>query len=202
VEPKTICNVLVKEIFREKEHQMAKKSSGRKASTAASGRSRRPTASSTANSLYGDVLGIAGSLFRNRQQAGAERINAVAGAARNFAADLDDIPNVQTYANSAADQMELLSDYLSETRMDDIVEDAMDVAKRHPVSTAVFAVAVGFAFTRLMTHRNTASPSGKSTARKRSAKRAAAKPVATRKRASTKAKVNGRDMPTARAHAA
>jgi hypothetical protein len=106
---------------------------------------------SSGGALYSDVLGIAGSLFRYRQQAGADKLASFAGAARNFADDLADIPNVSGYVNMAADQMEQLSEYISDNDVEHIVEDAVHLAKTYPVSTAAFAVALGFAVTKAMT---------------------------------------------------
>ena len=161
---------------------MARKATRRSSSAASSKTSgSRPRASSP---FYGDVLGIAGSLLRNRQEAGAEKINSLAGAARNFAADLTDIPNIQTYVDAAADQMETLSDYVSENSMETMVEDATDFARRHPVATAAFAVAAGFGFTRLMTHNSRHQAAETTGARKTT--RGKTKTTASRKRAATK----------------
>ena len=95
---------------------MARKATRRSSSAASSKTSgSRPRASSP---FYGDVLGIAGSLLRNRQEAGAEKINSLAGAARNFAADLTDIPNIQTYVDAAADQIDRKSTRLNSSHLD------------------------------------------------------------------------------------
>jgi hypothetical protein len=167
---------------------MARKATRRSTSTAS-----RPRAASP---LFGDVLGIAGSLLRNRQEAGAVKINALADAARSFAADLTDIPHIQTYVDAAAEQMETLSDYVSENSMETMVEDASDFAKRYPVATAAFAIAVGFGFTRMMTHHSRSDVAQKPAARKTRTS-SKAKATAPRKRSTTKtgtkASGNGRD---------
>ncbi len=173
---------------------MARKTTRRSSSTSSSKTSgARPRGTSP---FYGDILGIAGSLLRNRQEAGAEKINSLASAARSFAADLTDIPNIQTYVDAAADQMETLSDYVSENSMETMVEDASDFAKRHPVATAAFAVAVGFGFTRMMTHHSRSEAVQKPAARNPGS-RSKVKATAPRKRAATKTitktKGNGRD---------
>ncbi len=169
---------------------MTRKPSRRTTSTA---KSHRAGQGRLENTLYGDVLGIAGSLFRNRQQAGADKISSLSAAARNFASDMTDIPNIQTYAQAAADQMESLADYVADNSMEQMVNDAMTVAKRHPVATAAFALAVGFGFTRLLTHNTTDQRDTKPKAPTRSVRRGTVKRSAPKKRAvAAKAKVNGR----------
>ena len=162
---------------------MARKTTRRSSSTSSSKPSGPRLRS--ASPFYGDILGIAGSLLRNRQEAGAGKINSLAGAARTFAADLGDIPHIQTYVDAAAEQMENLSDYVSENSMETMVEDASDFAKRHPVATAAFAVAVGFGFTRMMTHHSRSDAVQKPEARK-ARSRSKVKATAPRKRAATK----------------
>jgi hypothetical protein len=181
---------------------MARKYSRRTSSSTSSTKSRQGGPRSSVNAFYGDVLGIAGSLFRNRQQAGAEKIGSLASAARNFAADLTDIPNMQSYAHAAADQMESLGDYVSDNSMEQIAEDAMDIAKRHPVATVVFAVAVGFGFTRLMTHGSGVQPAEKPQTNSRKARSPTAKRTTPKKRVSVKAKANGQYKSQERTNAA
>jgi hypothetical protein len=108
------------------------------------------TGSARRSPLYNDVIGIAGTLLRSRQEAGAEKIESLAGAARNFAEELQDIPHIQTYVEAAADQMAALAGYVTETDLETMVADAGDLAKRYPLATTAFTVAAGFAFTRLM----------------------------------------------------
>lgn len=189
---------------------MARKSSRRATKPTSAAKSRQSRGGTSASPFYGDILGIAGSLFRNRQQAGAEKIGSLADAARNFAADLTDIPNIQTYAHAAAEQMESLSDYVSDNSMEQMVEDAMNIAKRHPVATAAFAVAVGFGFTRLMTHNKIGQGIGqgmsqrdtKQKSGRHSARSGTAKTTVPKKRAAAKARANGRDTLQERANAA
>jgi hypothetical protein len=186
----------------ERNNLMAKTSSRRNATSGKTRSSNRQARSSASNGYYGDILGIAGSLFRSRQEAGAEKINALAGAARNFAEELSDIPNIRSYAQSAADQMENLSDYIADNSMEQIAEDAIDMAKRHPVSTAAFAVAVGFAFTRLMTHKDTSAATSDATPGRRATRRAATKTGVRKARVARNVKANGRDTSTERPNAA
>jgi hypothetical protein len=171
--------------------------------TTPSKKSRHAGQRRSASAFYNDILGVAGTLFRNRQQAGAEKISSLSAAARNFASDLTDIPNIQTYAHAAADQMESLGDYVADNSMEQIAEDAMAIAKRHPVATAAFAVAVGFGFTRLMTHNATDQRDEKPMPTTRSARRGTVKRSAPKKRAvAGRAKANGHAKSHERVNAA
>jgi hypothetical protein len=179
---------------------MARKSSRR---TPSSTKSRQAGQRRSASAIYSDILSVAGTLFRNRQQAGADKISSFSGAVRNFASDLTDIPSIQTYAHAAADQMESLSDYFADNSMERISEDAMAIAKRHPVATAAFAVAVGFCFTRVMTHNALDQRDEKPMTSTRSARKGVVKRSASKKRAvATKAKANGHAASHERVNAA
>jgi hypothetical protein len=179
---------------------MARKSSRR---TASPTKPRRAGQRRSAGAFYSDILSVAGTLFRNRQQAGADKIGLLSAAARNFAADLIDIPNIQSYAHAAADQMETLGDYVADNSMERIAEDAMAIAKRHPVATAAFAVAVGFGFTRLMTHNGLRQGDETPMPATRTARKGAVKRSAPKKRAVvTKAKANGHAAAHERVNAA
>ena len=154
----------------------------------------RPSGSRSArrSPLYNDVFGIARTLLRSRQEAGAEKIESMAAAARNFAEELQDIPHVQTYVEGAADQMGALAGYVTETDLETMVADARDLAKRYPLATTAFAVAAGFAFTRLMAGSFTGQDHTQSSRKNARGKR---KGQSDTRRAvgSRQAKANGRD---------
>lgn len=152
--------------------------------------------------FYADILGIAGSLLRSRQEAGAEKIGDLAGAARNLAADLTDIPNIQSYVDAAAEQMENLSEYASQTSMEDMLDDATEIARRHPIATATFAVAAGFGFIRMITHTSDSHKEPKNRSQARAKPSSGQKVAPAKKRKATKAKPNGRYSSDARANAA
>jgi ElaB/YqjD/DUF883 family membrane-anchored ribosome-binding protein len=113
----------------------------------ARGRTSRQTTSSP---FYADAIGFAGSLLRSRQDVGAEKISDVAQSVRKFATEFESLPNIQNYVSAAADQMEMLADYVSETRLETIVDDANTFARQHPMATMAFAVAAGFTVTRIL----------------------------------------------------
>jgi hypothetical protein len=146
--------------------------------------------------FYSDMLGIAGSLLRSRQQQGAEQIASLAGAARNIAGELDDVPTIQAYAESAASQLAYLSEYVAEQPLEDMVEDATDFARHYPVATMAFAVAAGFAFTRLMVSNSKSAATAKTYTR--SSRSASSK----RSTAAGRSRANGRDHARGPEHAA
>ena len=183
---------------------MARKVLRRQNSTSSAKAGQRIANASSSHAFYSDMLGIAGSMLRSRQAAGAEKISSLAGAARSFADDLTDIPNIKTYVSGAAEQMENLSDYVTESSLEEMVDDATQIAKRYPVATAVFAAAVGFGFTRMMTHNLRSDRSEVQKSRSRSSGRGTVKAAATKKRESANPKIraNGKDASHQRAHAA
>ncbi len=146
----------------------------------------------SASKSQSDMLGMAGSLFRGRQSAGADKIASVAEATRRLSEDLSDMPSVQGYVESAADQMEYLSDYVAENTLEQMVDDGSAFARRHPVSTVAFAIALGYGFTKLLTHESaeeTRSKPLRKTPVKTASRPARRKRTAAR---TTKAKANGR----------
>jgi hypothetical protein len=138
--------------------------------------------SGSSSHLQSDVLGIAGSMFRGRQAAGAEKIASVADAARKLSEDLSDIPSVQSYVESAADQMEYLSDYVAENSLEQMVDDGA-------------AFALGYGFTKLMTGDDSSERNVAPRSRRKTAKNAGRPPQARKRSAASakKAKANGKD---------
>jgi hypothetical protein len=153
------------------------------------GAGRRSASNAQTSHLYNDVMGLAGSLLRSRQQAGAEQISSLASAAYGFGESLHDVPSIQTYVSDAASQLETLSDYVAATPLENIISDAGDFAKRYPMATAAFALAVGFAITRLMSESYGANEKRKSS---RTIKNTKAKSRRATASANLRAKPNGR----------
>ncbi len=182
---------------------MQRKTARRQNTSSTAKAGQRKGSARTSQALYGDVLGIAGSILRSRQVAGAEKISGLADAARTFADNLSDIPNIKTYVTGAAEQIENLSDYVTESSIEEMVADATQVAKRYPVATAMFAVAVGFGVTRLVTHSARSDQSVSQKPKQRSSARGPVKATAAKKRGSAnpKTRANGKDTPHERANA-
>jgi hypothetical protein len=170
---------------------MASKSKSSRSSAASTNRpknfSRKRNAQRHAAPFYGDILGIAGSLLRSRQEGGADKIGSLAKAAQSFAAELPDVPHIQAYVTATANQMTQLADYISGNSLETMVEDGTALAKRHPVTTLVFAIAAGYGFTRMVAAQVPRSVNN----RNRSAR--GSKSSTSRSASSKRAKANGRD---------
>ena len=173
----------------------------RKSKSSTSSSSAKSSRGSNSVPFYSDIISLAGSLLRSRQESGAEKIGSVAEATRNFAGDFEDTPHVQTYINAAAEQMETLSDYVSETSLEDMVSEAAVFAKRYPLATMSFAAAAGFGIIRIVLANSSQSDGGSSNGRKTTSQSKTTKP---RKRSTTasKARGNGRDTAHVTANAA
>src|SRR4051794_39592029 len=109
---------------------------------------RKQAKSKTSGSNYGqqlldDVLSVASTLIRSQKTFGAERLQAFAGATREYAGSLTDISSVQNYVSLAADSVDTLANYISDTDLDDMIADASAFAKRQPFATMAVAVALG-----------------------------------------------------------
>lgn len=171
---------------------MARKSTRRSNSSNTKRRGKTKPAVSSTFPMYSEIMSLVGSLMRHRQAAGASTIGSLADAARGFAEDLADNPRVKTYVTSAADQIESLSDYVSENSLEQMLEDATSVAKRYPVATASLAIAAGYGFTRLMTNgRSDQNGSKNQTNKSTRSNRSANSTKSSRKRSSTLANLRG-----------
>lgn len=172
-----------------------------KSKSSASTSSSKSSRGRTSVPFYSDLIGLAGSLLHSTQESGAEKISTFADATRNFASDFENIPNIQTYVSSAADQMENLAGYVSETSLEEMVADAGEFAKRYPIATAAFAVAAGFSFVRIVRSSNTPTTTHRSRRRSNKPQPSA---QSTRRRATSvsKHKANGRGHAETSANAA
>lgn len=116
------------------------KSAGRRAGTNGS--------SNGSYRLFEDVLSLAGSFAGSRKDYGAEKLGVIAESAREFAASLSDMPNLQQQADSIAGSIEDLAEYVMNTDIEQIAEDAANFARRHPMATIAATVVVGMAASR------------------------------------------------------
>jgi hypothetical protein len=111
-------------------------------------------------SVLRDILSLASSVGQTGKHLGAQKIFAVAEAARMFGEDLRDLPQLQAYAEAAAEGIDELGDYIDQTDIADILDDAATFAKRQPVITAAIAVAAGIAATQLIRNWRTIDTAG------------------------------------------
>ncbi len=118
----------------------------RKSKTARKARGR----SADDHHIYDDVLSLANTLLRSQRARGAEQIRNLAEAAKGFAEDIRDLPEIQGYATNASKALHELSDYVTETEFQDMMRDAKKFAKRYPIAIAAGALAVGYGALRHM----------------------------------------------------
>jgi hypothetical protein len=105
---------------------------------------------SAASSLLNDVKAMGSALLDSRKLAGAEKLAGLAEAARTLSGSLEETPALQQYADTAADSLESLSSYIETTDIDDIFEDAVDLAKAQPVLTLTLTIVGGIAVTQML----------------------------------------------------
>ena len=60
------------------------------------------------------------------------------------------MPTVRTYAETAADSMEDLASYVIDSDLADMVADARDFTRRHPLATFGGSIAAGIIITQLI----------------------------------------------------
>ncbi len=125
--------------------------------------------------IFDDVLALAGTLVRGRKNFGADKLHSLAELTRDYAASMTELPNLRGHVASAAESLEGLAEYVTDTEIDQMIEDAGTFARRHPIATLAASVAAGIAASRYMwppaaiSKRNTQSARGrrKSAARSR-----------------------------------
>lgn len=100
--------------------------------------------------MYDDVVSLAGTLLRGQKDYGASKINSLADATREFAAAMPEMPTLRVYVDSAANQLEELSDYVVTTDFDDMINDAGRLARRYPMATLGIAIAAGMGAAQFM----------------------------------------------------
>jgi hypothetical protein len=121
------------------------------AQTARTHRRRQASRSSpAANRIFDDALSLAATLAEGRKQAGADRIIELASATRDFGARLDEFPQLRSYSDAAADNLDEFADYVARTEISDMIDDFASFARRQPMAALTLGVAAGLAVTQLM----------------------------------------------------
>jgi hypothetical protein len=101
-------------------------------------------------SVLSDLLSLASSIAGSGKHMGAQKVFAVAEATRVFGEDLNELPHLKAYAEAAADGLDDFGEYVENTEIADILDDAADFAKRQPAITAAFALAAGILATQVV----------------------------------------------------
>ena len=91
-------------------------------------------------------------LFDDQRERGAKRIVRTSRLARQAAHALHAVKLAAPaeYAEAAADQIERAADYLTHRDLDEILNDAGDVARRHPALVTGCLLVAGFAAARFL----------------------------------------------------
>lgn len=97
--------------------------------------------------ILDDALAVGGTLLKHQKNVGAERLQMLADATRNYGKSLTDIPGVGGYVVMAAESVSAFADYVVESDLEEMVADASAFARRQPLATLALAVAAGLVAT-------------------------------------------------------
>jgi ElaB/YqjD/DUF883 family membrane-anchored ribosome-binding protein len=118
--------------------------------------SKKPNRTSTKSAprisyrILDDVLAVASTLVRSRKDFGAEKLNTLAAATRNYAASMTDLPNLKSHVENASNTIEELSEYMVHTDIDNMVRDAGSFVRRHPYTTLGLTIVAGLGASRML----------------------------------------------------
>jgi hypothetical protein len=125
----------------------------------------------TGPALFDDMLNMAGSLASSRKEYAAAQLESLADSVRQFTDVMPDIPTMKAYAETAAESLDDLASYVTESDLSEIVADAREFTRRHPLATLGGSIAAGLVITQLVQAR-TATSRGSSRGSARSARQA------------------------------
>src|SRR5215213_559350 len=124
---------------------MAKKSKPR--------RSRNQGTSGKSNYIWEGLVSLGRPLVNTEKEWGVEKMNELANATQEYAASLEDTPNLAGYTTAAAESLQELADYVNENEFDQILNDSLDYAKRHPVPMIIGGAIAGLVVTQMLRAR-------------------------------------------------
>ncbi len=100
-----------------------------------------------------DLLNMAGSLASSRKEYAAAQLESLADSVRQFGEAMPEIPTVKAYAATAAESLDELAGYVVESELSDMLADAREFTRRHPLATFGGSVAAGLPITQLVQSR-------------------------------------------------
>lgn len=103
--------------------------------------------------FFDDLLSMAGSLANSRKEYAAAQLESLADSVRQFGEAMPGIATVRAYATTAADSLDELADYVVESDLTDMVSDAREFTRRHPLATFGGSIAAGLVITQLVQSR-------------------------------------------------
>lgn len=114
--------------------------------------------------IFDDVLALAGTLVSSRKDFAAAKIESLGQSVRDFAGTMPDMPNFKTYASASAESLEGLANYIMDSDLKTMAEDARVFARAHPMATLAGSIAAGIVATQMTQMR--ISPSSAPRARR------------------------------------
>lgn len=106
----------------------------KKRDAAAKGRQTSGNGNGRPHLLYSGILDLVEASMVERRRLGSGRLHALADKTRKWGNDFHETPVLQFYADSAADGLEELAEYVASTSMIEIAEDGIEAARRHPAA--------------------------------------------------------------------
>jgi hypothetical protein len=100
-----------------------------------------------------DLLSMAGSLANSRKEYAAAQLESLADSVRQFSDAMPAVPTVKSYATTAADTLDDLAGYVVESDLADILADAREFTRRHPLATFGGSIAAGLVITQIVQSR-------------------------------------------------
>lgn len=100
-----------------------------------------------------DLLSMAGSLANSRKEYAAAQLESLADSVRHFSDAMPAVPTVRSYATTAADTLDDLAGYVVESDLADILADAREFTRRHPLATFGGSIAAGLVITQIVQSR-------------------------------------------------
>lgn len=100
-----------------------------------------------------DLLAMAGSLANSRKEYAAAQLESLADSVRQFSEAMPALPTMRSYADTAADSLEDLANYVVESDLSDMMSDAREFSKRHPLATFGGSIAAGLVITQMVQSR-------------------------------------------------
>jgi uncharacterized phage infection (PIP) family protein YhgE len=107
--------------------------------------------------LLDDMLNMAGSLANSRKEYAAAQLESLAESVRQFTDVMPEIPTMKAYAETAAESLDELAAYVTESDLSEMVADVKDFTRRHPLATLGGSIAAGLIITQLVQARTAPS---------------------------------------------
>lgn len=119
--------------------------------------------------FFDDILNMAGSLASSRKEYAAAQLESLADSVRQFTEAMPSIPTMKAYATTAADSLDELATYVTESDLSEMVSDAREFTRRHPLATFGGSIAAGLVIAQLVQSRTSSLRNGEAGRRPRRA---------------------------------